>query len=75
MSIDRLTRLRQRLSQHDLGDVASACERISPEAPGISRNNIRAIRDGRTQNPGVLTLDAIEAAMDAIEKPQEVASS
>lgn len=67
MSQERLDRLRERLKPLNLADVAEVCETISPDAPGISRNNIRAIRDGKTTNPGIITLEVIETAVAIME--------
>lgn len=73
MSQERLDRLRQRLEGLTLTEVAATCERLSPDAPGISRNNIRAIRDGKTGNPGIITLEVIETVVAILENTREAA--
>lgn len=37
---------------------------------GVSRQSIMDIRDGKTTNPGFLTLTAIEGALEALEAAQ-----
>lgn len=76
MDSSRLDRLRDRLREANLEIVSERCLEIRPSARGVSRTNLIAIRDGRTDNPGIMTVDLIEAALDSIETstPQEVAS-
>jgi DNA-binding phage protein len=47
------------------------------EASGISPEGVRKIADGRTGNPGIHTVKAIEAALDQLEatEPQRAGAA
>jgi hypothetical protein len=76
MDRQRLEHLRARLKASSPAEVSRRCGDLRPGARGVSRTNLIAIRDGKTDSPGILCIELIEAALDSIEAPtaQEVAS-
>lgn len=76
---ERLERLRDDLRGLNASEVARRCQEAAGDVRGITRGNITAIRDGKTENPGIYTVEIIEAAVAAMlaegePAPQEVAS-
>jgi transcriptional regulator with XRE-family HTH domain len=63
--MNRVQQIAQRLQQTEV--TISEVSRLS----GVSRPTILDIRDGKTTNPGFLTVTSIEGALDALE-PQPV---
>lgn len=65
----------------DLAEAIRKCPASVAELSrksGISRQAIMWIRDGRTDNPGVKTVQAIQEALDSLEKqpsPDSVSQS
>jgi len=60
--MDRVESLRKRLANANISRVAERC--------GLSRPTLIAIRDGETLNPGILTVESIEKALDELDPVQ-----
>jgi transcriptional regulator with XRE-family HTH domain len=56
----RIEKLRERLAKANLSQVA--------ELAGVTGQALRLIRDGDTRNPGILTVEAAENALDQLDQ-------
>ncbi|MEQ8821017.1 MAG: hypothetical protein RLY93_12305 [Sumerlaeia bacterium] len=57
-----LDEIRNRIRNHSVARIS--------KLSGVSRPNIANIRDGINLNPGILTLNAIQKAIDRLDNPE-----